>query len=205
MKEVRVALYTSTPFGHAGLAGFLRPYAGIRLLTGPDQADADVAVVCCDRLTPDVVATMRRTAAQRTVTVLLINEVTEAELLVAVECRVVEILSRSAVDPELLSRSITVAAVGNGVMPAKLCDELLRHIERVQRETLLPRGFGAGLSPREVDVLRLMADGLNTDEVAAELCYSQRTVKNVIYGLTHRLQLRNRSHAVAYALRAGVI
>ncbi|MEV8504918.1 LuxR C-terminal-related transcriptional regulator [Actinoplanes sp. NPDC051475] len=187
------------------MAGYLRPYAGIRLLTGPDQADADVAVVCCDRLTPDVVATMRRCAARRTATVLLVNEMTEAELLVALECRVVEILPRSAVEPELLSRSVMAAAGGNGVMPARLCDELLKHIERVQQETLLPRGLGAALSPREIDVLRLMADGLNTHEVAAELCYSQRTVKNVIYDLTHRLQLRNRSHAVAYALRAGII
>ena len=61
------------------------------------------------------------------------------------------------------------------------------------------------LTPREIDVLRLMADGLDTNEIAGELCYSERTVKNVIYGVTHRLKLRNRSHAVAYALRTGMI
>jgi len=49
------------------------------------------------------------------------------------------------------------------------------------------------------------ADGFDTNEIAGKLCYSERTVKNVIYGVTHRLKLRNRSHAVAYALRAGMI
>jgi DNA-binding CsgD family transcriptional regulator len=63
----------------------------------------------------------------------------------------------------------------------------------------------SGLTAREVDVLRLMAEGLDTAEIAGKLCYSERTVKNVIYGITHRLKLRNRSHAVAYALRSGMI
>ena len=40
---------------------------------------------------------------------------------------------------------------------------------------------------------------------AQEPSSAERTVKNVIYGVTHRLKLRNRSHAVAYALRAGMI
>jgi DNA-binding CsgD family transcriptional regulator len=91
-------------------------------------------------------------------------------------------------------------------MPPNLVGELLKHIERLQRDVLTPFGLNAsGLTPREIDVLRLMADGLDTGEIAGKLCYSERTVKNVIYGVTHRLKLRNRSHAVAYALRSGMI
>ena len=63
----------------------------------------------------------------------------------------------------------------------------------------------AGLAPREVEVLRLLADGLDTSEIARKLAYSERTVKNVVHDVTTRLQLRNRSHAVAYALREGLI
>jgi DNA-binding NarL/FixJ family response regulator len=62
-----------------------------------------------------------------------------------------------------------------------------------------------GLSDREVRVLQLVADGWDTAEIAGELCYSERTVKNILHDLTTRLQLRNRSHAVAYALREGLI
>jgi DNA-binding NarL/FixJ family response regulator len=50
-----------------------------------------------------------------------------------------------------------------------------------------------------------MADGMDTAEIATKLSYSERTVKNVFYGLTNRLHLRNRPHAVAYALRKGMI
>jgi DNA-binding NarL/FixJ family response regulator len=56
-----------------------------------------------------------------------------------------------------------------------------------------------------VEVLRLIADGFDTREIASKLSYSERTVKNVLHGITTRLRLRNRAHAVAYALRNGLI
>jgi DNA-binding NarL/FixJ family response regulator len=76
----------------------------------------------------------------------------------------------------------------------------------LQRETLTPHGLTAvGLSQREVTVLRMIADGLATSEIAAELNYSERTIKNVLHNLTTRLQLRTRAQAVAYAMREGLI
>ena len=71
---------------------------------------------------------------------------------------------------------------------------------------LEPRGLTfTGLASREIEVLRLIAEGYDTTEVAKALSYSERTVKNVLHDVTSRLQLRNRSHAVAYALREGLI
>jgi DNA-binding CsgD family transcriptional regulator len=63
----------------------------------------------------------------------------------------------------------------------------------------------ARMSRREVEVLRFMAEGLDTAEIAERLSCSQRTVQNVVHGVTMRLKLRNRSHAVAYAVRCGLI
>jgi DNA-binding NarL/FixJ family response regulator len=54
-------------------------------------------------------------------------------------------------------------------------------------------------------VLRLLADGHDTAEVGRQLYYSERTVKNIVHDVTSRLDLRNRTHAVAYALRQGLI
>jgi len=54
-------------------------------------------------------------------------------------------------------------------------------------------------------VLKLLADGLGTNEIASALAYSERTIKNVIHDVTSRLNLRNRSHAVAYAVKAGIV
>jgi len=54
-------------------------------------------------------------------------------------------------------------------------------------------------------VLRLLAEGIDTLEIAQQLSYSERTVRNIIHGMLTRMKLRNRVHAVAYALRNGVI
>ena len=207
MEQVRVALQASDPLSQAGIASYLQSRPELTLLRSSERTEAKVLVVSCDRLTTDVVAMLRRSAAEiGSPVVLITNEITESELLTAVECRVVAILPRAAVTAERLVHSVLTAAKGGGVMPPNLVGELLKHVERLQREVLTPYGLTAsGLTPREIDVLRLMADGLDTNEIAGELCYSERTVKNVIYGVTHRLKLRNRSHAVAYALRAGMI
>lgn len=61
------------------------------------------------------------------------------------------------------------------------------------------------LTAREVDVLRFIADGYSNAHIARSLSCSQHTVKNVIYGLMARLQLRNRAHAAAYAVREGLV
>lgn len=61
------------------------------------------------------------------------------------------------------------------------------------------------LRSREVAVLQLVAEGYDTAEIARTLSYSERTIKKVLHDMTKRLQLRNRSHAVAYAVRAGFI
>ena len=81
--------------------------------------------------------------------------------------------------------------------PEKLRTHFHRFMHRVHRD--LTRFSG------RADPLRLVADGKDTQEIARELSYSERTVKNVLHDVTSRLQLKNRTHAVAYALRQGLI
>jgi DNA-binding NarL/FixJ family response regulator len=207
MKLVQVALRASDPLNRVGIASYLQSRREFVLLRGAERAEADVVVFSCDRLTVDVVAELRRSAAEvDSPVVLIIDAVTERELLTAVECGVVAVLPSVAVTVERLVDSVLAAAKCDGVMRPDLVGELLGHVESLQREVLSPTGLDASsLTSREVDVLRLVADGLDTKEIAEELRYSERTVKNVIYGVIRRLKLRNRSHAVAYAVRAGCI
>lgn len=206
MEPVRVAVYSPDPLTVTGLSSALSAEPGVEVLEGLPSTGVDVRVVATHQLTPDVLSLLRRAAATRVPVVLVVNELTEPQLLAAVECRVVAVLARQTVTGERLAHSARTAASGGGVLPPALLGELLKHLERLQREVLAPQGLNAAaLNPREVDVLRLMAEGMDTAEIAGKLCYSERTVKNVISGVTQRLNLRNRSHAVAYALRRGMI
>ena len=63
----------------------------------------------------------------------------------------------------------------------------------------------ARLNDREQQVLALIADGHPTREVAEQLCYSERTVKNVLHDVVTKLNARSRSQAVAHAVREGLI
>ena len=80
-------------------------------------------------------------------------------------------------------------------------DELIEH--------LAPDGYekpaGARLTDREQQVLSLIAAGHPTREVAQQLCYSERTVKNVLHDVVTKLNARSRSQAVAFAVREGLI
>lgn len=61
------------------------------------------------------------------------------------------------------------------------------------------------LSPRELDVLRLAADGESTQDIAAQLCVSQATVKTHLQHLYEKLEVSDRAAAVAQALRRGLL
>jgi DNA-binding NarL/FixJ family response regulator len=61
------------------------------------------------------------------------------------------------------------------------------------------------LTEREFAVLRLLADGDSTRDIAGRLSYSERTVKNIVHGVLVKLNCRTRAHAVALATRRGVI
>ena len=94
------------------------------------------------------------------------------------------------------------AANGNGVVTPDLLGELLRGASQDGAD---PRPAVAQLTDREQRVLSLIAAGHPTREVARELCYSERTVKNVLHDVVTKLNARSRSQAVAFAVREGLI
>jgi len=167
-----------------------------------------VLVFCAGDLAAERgIPTLRRLASEvAKPVVLVVDKIEEADLMSAVACRVVAVLPRVATTGERLAHAVRTAAAGGGMLPPHMLGDLLKHLEHLQREVLDPIGANsAGLTTREIEVLRLMADGYDTAQIAEKMCYSERSVKHIIQGVTQRLNLRNRPHAVAYAVRAGLI
>ena len=67
------------------------------------------------------------------------------------------------------------------------------------------RAKNVKLTPRELEILRLVAEGLTNKEIAARLHVEQQTVKNHMHNILERLSLRRRQQAVQYAWEAGML
>lgn len=205
--RLSVLVHGDDPISEAGVASQLRGRPEVSVLDPRHAADADVAVVVVDTLDNDTACTVRsirRTACERVVVVS--TAIDDRALMSSVELGVNAILRRSEASPERLSAAVVSAARGDGAMAPDLLGRLLDQMSRLQNKVLAPRGIGSnGFTDREIDVLRLLAEGCDTAEIANQLAYSERTIKNVIHDVTSRCHLRNRSHAVAFAMRSGVI
>ena len=130
----------------------------------------------------------------------------QRELLAAVQAGAVGYLWKETLTPDALVASLRTAATGSGVLAPDLLGDLLRTIARASNELLEPHDLSLSpLTVREQEVLRLVADGHPTREVAKRLSYSERTVKNVIHDVVTKFNARSRSQAVAAAVREGLI
>ena len=201
-----VYVHADDPILRAGLASQLRPRPEVKVIDAPEPGRTSVALVVADRVAEPTLRTLRSLQRVGARLVLVVAELDDADLVAAVEAGVAGVVRRAEASPDRLINVVQAAAVGDGALPPDLLGRLLNQVGKLQRQVLWPRGltFG-GLAEREIEVLRLVADGMDTAEIAAKLSYSQRTIKNILHDITSRLHLRNRSHAVAYALRHGLI
>lgn len=210
MDAVGVAVLAGDQLTRDGVVAGLASHPAVEVYLGERQRSARVLLAVAEQVTEEVLGGIERflrTAERRDVAVVLVaQEVREHHVLRAVELGLAGLVPRRDAGFEQIARAVVAAASGRAELPAAVTRRLLDQFRAVQREVLAPRGLTAsGFTERELEVLRLLADGLDTGEVALKLNYSQRTVKNIIYGVMTRFGLRNRTHAVAYAIRAGAL
>jgi DNA-binding NarL/FixJ family response regulator len=204
-EPARIAVVASDPLTRAGLVSYLGSPSRVILARG-DFASVDVVVVGVEQFTEAAFDVLQETAVRTRAPILLVaDEVSGSQFLRALRYRVFATVARS-VDVEALVGAVETVLAGGGFLSAGLLGDVLRDVDRYQSEAVFQPGsrrYRLGL--REIEVLRLLADGLDTRMVAGKLDCSERTVKNMVSKVKQELGVRNRAHAIAFSLRAGLI
>lgn len=174
-----------------------------------EAADGHQAVAMVARLEPDVVlmdvtmpgldgidATRRIVEADRRRRVLMLSMHVDPDVIRrALRAGAVGYLAKDA-DLDTVIGAVEAAADGDVALSPHLAALMLADSESVTPPLL---------SDREDEVLRLVADGLSTPEIAARLFISQKTVKNHLASIYDKLDARDRTHAIIRAARLGIV
>ena len=109
------------------------------------------------------------------------------------------------VSPEYLIAAIRTVRSGDALLAPSITRRLVERFALHSSQPALMRRGLSHLTPRELDVLRLLARGLSNAELAAQLTLSEATVKTHVARLLAKLQLRDRVQAVVLAYETGLI
>jgi len=107
-------------------------------------------------------------------------------------------------DAQELADAVRKAARGEAVLHPRVAARVVQELHGATR-------MGAGLNPftelsdRELEVLRLIADGRSNEEIAAQLVISEKTVKSHVSNILSKLHVVDRTQAAIYAWREGVV
>lgn len=206
-RRISVYVYAHDPITRSGLSAQLRGHPELELVTATADPAPAVAVLAIDTADEPALQAMRSLRAQGCDhLVLVVNSLSDDDLMATVEAGAGSIVWRSRASASWLAQTVINAAGGEAALPPEVLARLLKQVTRLRRHVLAPRGLTFnGLSHRERDILKLAAEGLDTEEIARQLSYSKRTVTSALHDVSVRYQLRNRTHAVAYAIREGLI
>ncbi len=112
------------------------------------------------------------------------------------------LLKDSAVDDVVTA--IRAAASGAAWLSPCAAETVLQRMRRAEARNGNIGELDGDLSPREVEVLQLLARGLDNNEIAAEMSISPRTAKNHVSSILAKLGLGNRIQAAVYAIKRGI-
>ncbi|MFH9400586.1 response regulator transcription factor [Streptomyces sp. NPDC017638] len=177
--------------------------AGLRPAEAPDPFPQDVLVAVGDTVEAAIEAIRPGLPDGREQLLVVADVLSRHGALQALRAGARAMVLSAEATPERLAATIHSAHRGEG---------RLSHLALARLLDESPASAGPGRRPgtptltgRQLEVLRLMADGHGNEAIAATLRCSKHTVKNVIYELMGQLQVRNRAHAVAHAVRTGLI
>jgi DNA-binding NarL/FixJ family response regulator len=197
MDAVAVTVVATDPVTREGAVARLSMSPDLRI----EAEVGEVLLVIATEVTEELLVEIERRQADTGRGVVLVADVVRhQQVLRAINAGLVALLIRQESGFDDIITAVVRARTGQTQLP----EPVVRHL--VDRLRALQKADGShNLAGREIEVLRLLSEGLDTGEVAAKLNYSERTVKHIVHGILTRLNLRNRTHAVAQAFRSGVL
>jgi NarL family two-component system response regulator YdfI len=206
-----VMVVASSSVRSAGLEAVVKESAGLRLATSTRVTSGisalvrefhpDVALADLERDDPQFLSVAAAVTHGGTVFVLLVDDPETAWVARALRAGARAILPREAEAEEIVS-AIQSAHRGMMLLDAPTGEELARHVRVEDEQLVAPL---EELTAREVEVLRMLGEGLANKEVAARLGISEHTVKFHISSILDKLGAASRTEAVTTGIRRGLI
>ena len=106
------------------------------------------------------------------------------------------------VGPDELADTVRQAARGESVLHPRIASRVVQELRGTRQDT--PNLF-TDLSDRELEVLRLIADGLSNSEIASKLVISEKTVKGHVSNILSKLHMLDRTQAAVFAWQQGLV
>lgn len=166
----------------------------------PDVVLMDLRMPECDGL--EATRRIKREIPSVRVVMLSVSE-DEQDFLAAIRCGADGYLVKD-MRPEGLFQELRGLARGEAPLSRTMARKLIRQLARGRQPTT-PSPGPQVLSPRETEVLVLIAEGLSNSEIADQMGIAVNTVRNHVRSILEKLGLRNRVQAAVYAVRCGLL
>ncbi|MDQ1370661.1 MAG: hypothetical protein QOF20_3014 [Acidimicrobiaceae bacterium] len=199
---ISVLIVAKDPISHAGVERQLLAMDHITVMTPGAGRHPDIALVVADTIDEEVLGWIRMLRRASLSRIVVVASVTGIAAAWATEAGATGVVPRSMADRRRLAWAIQKVHRGE-TLTLIAADE--RPGPTAHSEGRVNERGPNMVSERDREVLRLLAEGCDTGEIARTLAYSEPTIKNVIQRLFEQLKAKNRPHAVALALRSGII
>jgi DNA-binding NarL/FixJ family response regulator len=215
LQNIRVLVADDHDLFRVGLASALAPYPDLEVVAQASRGT--MAVRIAGELRPDVVlmdmrlpdidgpaaieAIVSRDESVRVVALTVMAD--DADISAAVDAGACGYLLKDSPLDDVVA-AIRAAAGGTAWLSPRAAQALLRRLSKDRGLHRVTVAHEEQLSVREAEVLRLIARGLDNNEIAAELLISPRTAKNHVSSILGKLGVANRIQAAVYAVRTGM-
>ncbi|WP_395093875.1 response regulator [Armatimonas sp.] len=215
MEEITVLLTDDHAIVRQGVRAFLDTQPDIKVVG--EASCGEEAVRLCESLAPDIVlmdllmpgmggveATRQvKVISPRTQVIVLTSYHEDEHVLPAIRAGALSYLLKDAAAGEIAT-AIRKAAIGEVTLSPAIAAQMMKAVTG-QRKATEHSGSESPLTNRELEVIRLIADGLSNTDIAEKLFVSEKTVKSHVSNILAKLHVTDRTQAAVYAWREGIM